>query len=108
MTESDPTMSFIDFDGLFAVDTYPDGVRAADLQAAIQAAWRAGDRALAKELADRYGLYDRLCLRCAERHISGAANPPMLQSDPFLYQLCNECLWAETWVDRQRRLRRRT
>lgn len=92
----------IDFDGLFAVDVYPDGVRATDLQAAIQAAWRADDRALAKELAARYDLYDKLCLRCAERHIS-AASPPILEDDPFLFQLCNECLWEETWRERAQR-----
>jgi hypothetical protein len=92
----------IDFDGLFAVDIYPDGVRAADVQAAIQAAWRAADRALAKEIADRYGLYDRLCLCCAECHISAAPNAPSTRLQralgDFAFQLCERCVWRESWT----------
>jgi hypothetical protein len=74
-----------------------DGTYVADVQAAIQAAWLV-DKACAKEIAERYGLYDKICLRCA--------SAPLAPVDPtkvtlaaigdFAYQLCLNCHYAES------------
>jgi hypothetical protein len=72
---------------------FPDGVLLRNLRDAIQAAWLADDRALAKELALRYDIYDLVCLRCATAQISVPAGP---SKDPYDYQLCNACLWQTT------------
>ena len=79
--------------GIFAVSVFRDGVRAEDLGAAIQAAWLAGDRELAKELAERYGLYNQICLCCASAYIAPVASVTALW---WAYQLCASCHWRET------------
>lgn len=66
-----------------------------NIQAAIQAAWMVSP-AFAAELAKRYGIYDRMCLRCA--------NNPLAVVDPtkvlvealgkLAFQLCLDCHYA--------------
>jgi hypothetical protein len=82
--------------GIFEVPQFPDGVRFEDLQAAIQAAWCV-DCAFAAELAKRYDLYNQLCLRCADAHITAVDPSEMTKSilGAFAYQLCQNCNWAE-------------
>lgn len=75
---------------------FPDGILFRDLQDAIQAAWLAGDRALAKEFAQRYKLYNKLCLCCAQRWISSTvSNVHARLLDDWVYQLCDVCRWNE-------------
>lgn len=84
--------------GIFHVEVWPDGVRFEDVCAAISAAWLAGHRQLAKDIAQEYGLYNQVCLRCASSRISGA--PVHIdrrqQFSDLLYQLCTDCLHTET------------
>lgn len=72
-------------------EVFPDGTKLEDLLAAIQAAWSATDIVLAVELAERYGLVGRLCLRCCEV--------------PAVFMLCSACEHEElggpqSWVVR--------
>lgn len=94
--------------GLFHVDVYPDGVRFEDVCSAISAAWLAGHRQLAKDIAQEYGLYDQVCLRCASSRISAA--PVHIdrrkQFSDLLYQLCTDCLYAETLNERMETVRK--
>lgn len=50
---------------LWPATTFPDGARKEDIQAAMQAAWLADNVALSTEIAKRYGVFGRVCLRCA-------------------------------------------
>lgn len=88
--------------GLFHVDVFPDGARFEDVCAAISAAWLAGHRILAKDIAQRYGLFDQVCLRCASEFISGAPVhvERRQQFSELLYQLCTDCLFKETIDER--------
>lgn len=82
----------------------PDGVRSEDLQAAIQAAWLAGDFVLVREFARRYDLYNGICLRCVVKHAQSIMIGPSPSMERRLgdmyWQLCHECWWAETQLDR--------
>jgi hypothetical protein len=74
-----------------------DGTRVADVQAAIQAAWLV-NKPFAAELAKRYGLYDRVCLRCADRPLA-AINPTnvtLAVLGTLAYQLCLDCHYTES------------
>jgi hypothetical protein len=74
-----------------------DGTRVDDVQAAIQAAWLV-DKALAKEIAERYGIYDKICLRCASAPLA-PVNPTKVTRaaiGDFAFQLCLDCHYAES------------
>ena len=76
-----------------------DGTPFVDLQAAIQAAWIAGERQIAAELSRRYGLYNKLCLRCAVPSQSVWAwahdRSPDCVPDSILARLCQPCQHEE-------------
>lgn len=62
----------------------------------MQAAWLADNRELSADLAKRYGLYNKLCLRCAIPSTSileycrcSGDSPP---ADTYLMHLCQPCL----------------
>lgn len=57
---------------------FPDGAGFDNVRAAVQAAWLADNRALALELARRYGMENILCLCCARARSAGT-------------RLCNTC-----------------
>lgn len=68
-----------------------------NVQAAIQAAWIV-DPPFAKELAQRYGLYDRICLCCAEKPLA-AVDPTRVLRDALgdlAFQLCLDCHYSES------------
>jgi hypothetical protein len=46
-------------------ETFADGAALHDVRAAIQAAWLADEDRTAIEIAQRYALHGKLCLRCA-------------------------------------------
>jgi hypothetical protein len=74
-----------------------DNVRLVDVQAAIQAAW-AVDPPYAKQLAQRYGMYDRVCLCCAEKPLA-AVDPTRVLRDTLsdlAFQLCLNCHYSES------------
>lgn len=77
----------------------PDGTLFVDLQAAIQAAWIAGERQIAAELSKRYRLYNKLCLRCAVPSQSVWAwahdRSPDCVPDSILARLCQPCQHEE-------------
>jgi hypothetical protein len=80
-------------------DPLPDGTRLADLQAAMQAAWIAGEKHVAAELSKRYGLYNTLCLRCGVPSLSVTAlftGPTDCWPDSFFARLCAPCQHEET------------
>lgn len=81
---------------VFADDLIIDDSAIADIQAAIQAAWRA-DPAYAVQLAQRYGLYDKICLRCVERGLTALEPSSIVKSalGALAYQLCINCVALE-------------
>lgn len=72
---------------LWPADVFADGVRKEDVQAALQAAWLAGDISLCAEIAARYGVFGRVCLRCA------TGGTPAVEKRPntLLFHLCEMC-----------------
>jgi hypothetical protein len=76
---------------VWPVIVFSDGACKENVQAAMQAAWLASDTALSAEIAKRYGLYGRLCLRCAQAGIPYSARKP----DMLLLHLCESCTHEE-------------
>lgn len=74
-----------------------DGVPVRDIQAAIQAAWHA-EPTFAKQLAERYGIYDMVCLRCVAAPLASLEPTQVLKEalDRLAWQLCTDCLYTET------------
>lgn len=66
-----------------------DGTPFVDLQAAIQAAWIAGERALVADLMQRYGLWDLMCPRCA--CVPPVPVHPNASPNSLLIRLCGPC-----------------
>lgn len=93
--------------GIFHVDVFPNGVLFEDVCDAISAAWHADHFELAEQIAREYGLYDQICLRCAQRWPAAAGSPSAeLQRQigaSHAYQLCHECAWTLTIPKRLRR-----
>ena len=80
----------------FIEDATIDDIPIGEIQAAIQAAWRA-DPAFAAEVAKRYGLYDKVCLRCVNAPLTAFEPSSLLKQrlDKLAYQLCVHCLGFE-------------
>ncbi len=79
-------------------DPLPDGTPLADLQAAMEAAWIAGEKHISAELSKRYGLYNTLCLRCGSPALSITASftgPTDCWPDSFFARLCAPCQHEE-------------
>ncbi len=80
-------------------DPLPDGTPLADLQAAMQAAWIAGEKHIAAELSKRYGLYNKLCLRCGVPWQplvrTGSTDATDCWPDSYLARLCQPCAHEE-------------
>lgn len=68
-----------------------------NIQAAIQAAWIV-DPPFAKELAQRYGIYDRICLCCATKPLAGVDPTKVLRDalGDLAFQLCLDCHYSES------------
>lgn len=75
---------------LWPADVFADGTRKEDVRAAIQAAWLAGNTALCAEIAQRYGVLGRVCLRCAAGCVPPMA-PGAKRPDTLLFHLCEMC-----------------
>jgi hypothetical protein len=69
---------------------FPDGASKENIQSAIQLAWLAGDVKLGREIAERYGVFGRVCLRCATGGLS-ILPPNKKRPDRILYHLCDHC-----------------
>lgn len=84
-------------DSVLNEDAAIDGIPVRDIQAAIQVAWRA-EPTFAKQLAERYGIYDMVCLRCVAAPLASLEPTQVLKEalDGLAYQLCVKCLYAET------------
>lgn len=81
----------------FIEDDVIDGVEVENLQLAIQAAW-AVDPPFARDLAKRYGFYDKVCLCCANAPLT-AFDPTTILKDAIgdlAYQLCVICMGKES------------
>jgi hypothetical protein len=77
-------------------DPLPDGTPLADLRDAMEAAWIAGDRQLAYDLAKYYALHNRMCLRCGRAARYAFMNSTDCTPDSILARLCMPCLHEET------------
>lgn len=83
---------------------FPDGTSVENVQAAIQAAWLADQLWLAKQIAEEYGFYDKVCLRCASRRLAAIDPSPALRTfrGAFAYQLCVQCMATENGIAARR------
>jgi hypothetical protein len=80
-------------------EVFADGAALHDVRAALQAAWLADEDRTAIEIAQRYDLYRKICLRCAAWETNATINPTKVTIDAigdFAYQMCLDCHYAES------------